>query len=123
MMDEIERAAILKLAELVESGSIGMTQITGQYHDGGGGCDPLGAATLALGRTEVNGLQPLKHALGVNSFPAVNFLPEQISYMGQWFDDPQRPMTIDAALIFANDCLGWSFGQMVIWMRDIAQSG
>jgi len=128
-MNERDMNALLKLADLIDEGAKTHSQIKGAYTtEDKKGCCALGAAVYATGRKEIYGLQSLKRVMAIDSFPTVQMGADIIEEYSKidvseqhWIDDPSVPMTVDGAVIFLNDKLGWSFAQISAWVRAQAK--
>jgi len=111
---------INRIADLMEQGSQGRRQITGQYFeiDGRGVC-AMGACLTAVGVKP----QPcdninLKEALEIKEWPKVMYPSE--TFYWTWIHNVRDPVYLDDAIVSLNDAGGWDFAHIIQWLRDVA---
>lgn len=124
-LTKAEKKFILKVASLIEDGSAGMIQTTGNYISRDGlKCCAMGACFKAVGMVEIHNVVgfivagnsfELRDKLGLNSWPRIPFPKSELEPYAM--DDLGRAFLIDV-VIFLNDRLGWSFQRIVAYLRD-----
>ncbi len=113
-----EIAIIERMADLMEEGSQGMRQITGQYFDlHGDGVCAIGACLRAVGVEPMPSDHILvNHALNVLTWPLVEY-PTSANRWTNWMGEYVPVMD---AIIMLNDVAGWNFEKIILWLRRVA---
>jgi hypothetical protein len=113
-----EVAIINRMADLMEQGSQGMRQITGQYFDlHGDGVCAIGACLRAAGvKSAPSDNILVNHALGVATWPRVEY-PTNVQRWTNWMGEYVPVMD---AIIMLNDVAGWNFSRIIDWLRRVA---
>lgn len=133
-MNTSENIRIIKvMADYIEKGAIGRTQIRGNYIGDGKNqdyshCCAIGAAALGAGYEDAVTLS--KFSYGVVSYlgEAVGVKDRQEFYVPSipyplvaTTDNPELHIgSLHAVIVTMNDTYGWSFSQIVSYLREVA---
>jgi len=112
-----EKELILRVASLIEQGSEGMQQITGQYfRQDMSGCCALGACLKALGQKWPITDTSLLPLLGIQTWPRIEYPKSDLAPFAA--NEKLNTASIPDIIIFCNDRLGWPFERIVEYLRD-----
>jgi len=115
---ENDAQIILRIADLIEKGSIGHSQATGYYWKDDGSVCAMGAALLGAGLPFGERYVHLPMDLKVVTWPLVTY-PAGVDAYANWMHNKEQCPLIDA-IMSLNDKAGWDFAHIVSWLRDTA---
>lgn len=119
MLTEFEQKAVLKLADAIEKGSVGKTQIRGDLFGAVGHACALGCAVDGLGLNHLHDLPDLARELGFSGLGWAKIAPEQFPDH-DYFHGYRIEMGLDQIIISLNDICKWTFAEIVTYLRNLA---